>query len=86
MSNVVCKYVAGTPTANSIGSITLSDCDPPISNAETISGWEVILIVIAIVAVGAIAQWFLHHINRDALTKLKADLVDLRNLDTTQKK
>jgi hypothetical protein len=76
-SSVVCKYSAAAPTGSSSGSITLQDCNPSISNDETLSSWQVILIVIFIVAIGVAAQWLLHHLNKDALHKLREDFGNL---------
>jgi sensor histidine kinase regulating citrate/malate metabolism len=79
---VVCKFSAAAPTGQSIGSITLTDCSPSISNEETLSSMQVIFIVLIIVILGLVAQWVLHHINRKALHKLRTDLVDLTNVTT----
>ena len=69
MSNVQCSFQAnGQPNA-ATGVITLKDCNPPISNDETLSSWDVIGIVAIIVVFGIIVQYFMHHIN---VKKLKA--------------
>lgn len=72
--NVVCRYLAGpagTGTSPPMGSITLQNCNPPISNDETLSSFDVIGIVSGIVVCGLVAQWIMHRFNKAALNELK---------------
>jgi large-conductance mechanosensitive channel len=74
MSNVICKYTASMSQGANTGTLTLQDCQPSISNDETMGYGEVIGVVVAIVILGLVIQWIMHRVNHNALAHLKADL------------
>ena len=73
---VHCSYSASGRSQDSQanGTITLTGCNPSISNDETLGSWDVIGIVLLLVLLGLAGQWLMGHIDRRALHSLKEDL------------
>jgi len=70
---VSCTYSIFNSTGN-LGSIVLKDCNPAISNDETMGPGTVIFIVVLLVLAGLAGQWVLGHIDRKALAAVRDDL------------
>lgn len=67
---VTCTYSAFNVQGASTGTIKLTDCTPGISNDETLSGVDVVIIVAILVVLGLVGQFIMHHINRKALMQV----------------
>lgn len=73
--DTTCNFTANGVPGSFRGTLSIWNCNPPISK-EHIGYIDVILIVGAIVAVGLIVQYIVHHINIQALKQIKDDIVD----------
>lgn len=74
MTSVTCNYVAVGPANQGTGSITLKDCNPPVSNDETMSYGTVIGVVALLLIASLLIHWFLgHYVNRKALANIRED-------------
>ena len=70
MSDVTCTYTASGVQGAMTGTLKLTNCNPPISNDDTLGSLDVIIIVAGLVVLGLIGQYIMHHINRKAVASI----------------